>query len=65
MRACQDQWGSAHGPALALWMDAQWDRQTYFFKDIFRTTYFMQRGDWCASRMLVRGPCLLPTFASQ
>lgn len=41
-----DQWGAAHGPALAIWMNAQWDRQTYFVKDTLRNTYFMQRGDW-------------------
>jgi len=44
-----DQWGAAHGPALAIWMNAQWDRQTYFVKDTLRNTYFMQRGDWCAT----------------
>ena len=27
-------------------MDVEWDRQTYFFKEIFKNVFFMMRSDW-------------------
>ena len=42
----QDQYGAAHGRAVALWMEGTWDRQTYFFKEIFKNVFWMKRSDW-------------------
>ena len=42
----QDQYGKEHGRALALWMDAEHDRQTYYIKDLLRNQHGMERSDW-------------------
>ena len=40
------QFGTAHGMAMALWMESAWDRQTYYLKNILYKDHFMARSDW-------------------
>lgn len=42
----QNQWGTQHGPAVALWMDNIWDRQTFFIKELLKNLHWMERNDW-------------------